>query len=188
LSCLKSCLKSGKLIPPRTLLFAPFVPFIVIFCNVIETQDQMDLARLHEFITSIQSAPTVSDAAGKMHRLFQVLYSVALRYIEFRISTPPENQMQASAEMDTYLAALGLPPQQPQHAGAADFGSAAAGFAPDGMGDDAMGDVQRTGFPTMWMGNGAQLDDWFYSNQAMMGLMQQSTFDFPNQQGPGPGP
>ncbi|KAH6691446.1 fungal-specific transcription factor domain-containing protein [Plectosphaerella plurivora] len=165
-----------------TLLFAPFVPFIVIFCNVIETQDQMDLARLHEFVTSIQSAPTVSDAAGKMHRLFQVLYSVALRYIEFRVSTPPEGQMQASAEMDTYLAALGLPPQQSQHTGAADFG--AAGFGTDPMGDDAMGDVQRTGFPTMWMGNGAQLDDWFYSNQAMMGLMQQSNFDFPNQQGP----
>lgn len=170
------------------------MPFIVIFCNVIETQDQTDLARLHEFITSIQTAPTISEAAGKMHRLFQVLYSVALRYIEFRVSTPPENQMQASAEMDTYLAALGLPAaggpgmmqpmqqqqQQQQHAAAADFGFGSA----DGMGgDDAMGDVQRTGFPTMWMGNGAQLDDWFYSNQAMLGLMQQSSFDFPNQQG-----
>ena len=166
-------------------MFAPFIPFIVIFCNVIETHDQHDLAHLHDFVTSIQGAPEVSDAAGKMHRLFQVLYSVALRYVEFHVSTPPENALQASAEMDQYLAALGFPPggamqQQAQHGYPSS--SAGSGFTPaTSMGDETMVDANRNGFPMMWMGNNGQLEDWFYSNQAMMGLVQQTNFDFPNQ-------
>lgn len=171
-------------------MFAPFIPFIVIFCNVIETHDQNDLAHLHDFVTSIQSAPTVSDAAAKMHRLFQVLYSVALRYVEFHVSTPPENQMQASAEMDTYLAALGFPStapggggmhQQQQHTGYPTSTAGPAYTPATSMGDENMADAQRNGYPMMWMGNSAQLEDWFYSNQAMMGLVQQTNFDFPNQ-------
>lgn len=174
-----------------TLLFAPFIPFIVIFCNVIETQDQNDLQHLQAFVSSIQSAPTVSDAAGKMHRLFQVLFSVALRYVEFHVSTPPESQMQASAEMDQYLAALGFPSATPGGGGGLQQPQQPNGFAPatpgqpftpaDGMADESMGDAQRTAYPMMWMGNSAQLEDWFYSNQAMMGLVSQPNFDFPSQ-------
>ncbi|KAH7018780.1 fungal-specific transcription factor domain-containing protein [Ilyonectria destructans] len=79
----------------------PLISFIVIFCQVIETQNQADLAHFPALVTSIQSAPTVSDAASRVHRLFQVLYIVDLRYVEFRISTPQGCQTQASAEMNT---------------------------------------------------------------------------------------
>ncbi|KAK7425531.1 hypothetical protein QQZ08_007972 [Neonectria magnoliae] len=162
-----------------TLLFAPFTPFIVIFCQVIETQNQTDLAYLHAFVTSIQSAPTVSDAAARMHRLFQVLYSVALRYVEFRTSTPQTCQAKASAEMDSYLAALGFPfaglgdgqqhqLQQQPHSG---FEQGAG----DGMGEGR----RPSASPVMSMGNGTQLEDWFNSNQAMMELLQQPALDFP---------
>ncbi|KAG7142068.1 hypothetical protein HYQ45_001493 [Verticillium longisporum] len=172
-----------------TLLFAPFIPFIVIFCQVIETQDQEDLARLHAFITSIKNAPAVSDAAAKMHRLFEVLYSVALRYVEFRVSTPPAQQAQANAEMNTYLAQLGFPatagdPNVVASTGA-DFGghqptSAAAG-AFDSTFGGGLGDTTMQGAnPMMWMGNTAQLEDWFYSNQQMMGLLQEPSFNLPN--------
>lgn len=161
----------------RTVLFAPFTPFIVLFCQVIETRDQTDLARLHIFLTSVQSAPTFSDAAGKMYRLFQVLYSVALRYTELQNSTPPVEQAQASMEMDNYLAALGFPSmifdgqQQAQ----------ATGFA---QGDLLQGTGGTSVNPMMWMSNTAQLEDWFNSNQQMMGLLQESNFNFPtdNQQ------
>ncbi|CAM1508091.1 Fc.00g049390.m01.CDS01 [Cosmosporella sp. VM-42] len=158
-----------------TVLFAPFIPFIVIFCQVIETRDQTDLARLHAFITSIQSAPSVSDAAAKMYRLFQVLYSVALRYIELQNTTPPVGQSQASAELDNYLAVLGFPSagfdnQQQQQT--TNFGQANMA---DGMDQTGLNNMN----PMMWMGNTAQLDDWFNSNQQMMGLLQETNFDFP---------
>ncbi|KAI8291539.1 putative transcriptional regulatory protein [Colletotrichum sp. SAR11_57] len=137
------CIKAARAALEKhqeTIMFAPFIPFIVLFCQVIETQDQQDLARLHGFILFLQEANTLSDAAHKMHRLFQVLYSVALRFVEFRTSTPQAQQTQASAEMDAYLAALGFP---------------------------AKG------------GNGGnqQLEDFLYSNQAMMDLLQEPNFE-----------
>lgn len=69
-----------------TILFAPFVPFIVLFCQVIETRDRTDLARLQGFVVSIQSSNTreggVSEPVDRLCRLFQVLYSVASHYVE----------------------------------------------------------------------------------------------------------
>ena len=152
------------------MLFAPFTPFIVLFCQIIETRDQTDLARLHAFMTSIQNAPSFSDAAAKMFRLFQVLYSVALRYIECQNSAPQKQQTQASAELDNYLAALGFPSagfdggQQQQQAT-----ECANGGIVDGMGMNN---------PMRWMGPSAQLDDWFSRNQQMMGLLQEPSFNF----------
>ncbi|KAH7008472.1 hypothetical protein EDB80DRAFT_716630 [Ilyonectria destructans] len=168
-----------------TLMFAPFIPFIVLFCQVIETQDEKDLASLHNFINSMESAPTVSDAAAKMHRLFQVLYTVALRYVEFRTSTPPANQTQANAELNTYLAALGFPPVGPDNRQQQDvvglghsqgeqaFGQQLA----EGTVDGTQG--QRGANPMMWMSNTVQLEDWFNSNQQMMELIEEPTFTFP---------
>ncbi|KAM0343698.1 hypothetical protein ACHAPU_008289 [Fusarium lateritium] len=170
-----------------TLLFAPFIPFIVVFCQVIETQDQTDLARLHSFCTSVDTTIPLSDAAGKTHRLFQVLYTVALRYIEFRTTTPPPDQTQASAELNNYLAALGFPP-----AGLGVGGQQATQMNPGqtsafpqqlgdlGMLDDAEG--QRGANTMMWMGNTAQLGEWFNSNQQMMELLEEPSFTFPQQQ------
>ncbi|KAH6955203.1 fungal-specific transcription factor domain-containing protein [Fusarium avenaceum] len=170
-----------------TVLFAPFIPFIVVFCQVIETQDQTDLARLHSFCTSMETSIPLSDAAGKTHRLFQVLYTVALRYIEFRTTSPPPEQTQASAELNNYLAALGFPP-----AGINNGGHQATPMNPDqtgafpqplgdmGMIDDAEG--QRGANTMMWMGNTAQLEEWFNSNQQMMELLEEPSFTFPQQQ------
>ncbi|KAF5532730.1 hypothetical protein FPHYL_13717 [Fusarium phyllophilum] len=167
-----------------TLLFAPFIPFIVVFCQVIETQDQTDLARLHSFCTSLETTIQLSDAAAKTHRLFQVLYTVALRYIEFRTSTPPADQTQASAELNNYLAALGFPPaglnngvQQSTHM---DPSQADAFSQP--LGDMSMldgADGQRGANTMMWMGNTAQLGEWFNSSQQMMELLEEPSFTFP---------
>ncbi|KAM5383562.1 hypothetical protein ACJZ2D_002011 [Fusarium nematophilum] len=168
-----------------TLLFAPFIPFIVVFCQVIETQDQTDLARLQSFVTSMESSSAVSEAAAKMHRLFQVLYTVALRYIEYCTCTPPADQTQASAELNTYLAALGFPPtgvdnrqqQQTTNLGPAQAGSFGQ---PTGNGGALEGiDGQRGANTMMWMGNTAQLEEWFNSNQQMMELLEEPTFAFP---------
>ena len=131
----------------------------------------------------MQSGPTVSEAAAKMFRLFQVLYSVALRYVEFRASSPQAGRMGASAEMDVCLSALGFPSsgqdsQQGQHVN--DFNQAFGQSASDGgMGDGV--DAQLAQNHMMWMGRGAQLDDWFYNNSQMMGLLEEPSFNFPDQ-------
>ncbi|KAF4973961.1 hypothetical protein FZEAL_9089 [Fusarium zealandicum] len=171
-----------------TLLFAPFIPFIVVFCQVIETQDQTDLARLHGFCTSMESSIPLSDAAAKMHRLFQVLYTVALRYIEFKTTSPPADQTQASAELNTYLAALGFPPagvdsRQQQTAG---LDQTQAGSFRQPLGDSSMSDAmdgQRGANTMMWMGNTMQLEEWFNSNQQMMELLEETNFNFPHLDG-----
>ncbi|KAI8309147.1 hypothetical protein K4K59_009393 [Colletotrichum sp. SAR11_240] len=196
------CIKAARAALEKhqeTIMFAPFIPFIVLFCQVIETQDQQDLARLHGFILFLQEANTLSDAAHKMHRLFQVLYSVALRFVEFRTSTPQAQQTQASAEMDAYLAALGFPAkggnggnqqvqqqqQHQQHQHQMDFSQNASqtsqmagGTVMSGMGADAMDEgLMKPGNPMMWMTNAAQLEDFLYSNQAMMDLLQEPNFE-----------
>ncbi|KAI8238351.1 hypothetical protein K4K55_002991 [Colletotrichum sp. SAR 10_96] len=197
------CIKAARAALEKhqeTIMFAPFIPFIVLFCQVIETQDQQDLARLHGFILFLQEANTLSDAAHKMHRLFQVLYSVALRFVEFRTSTPQAQQTQASAEMDAYLAALGFPSkggnggnqqvqQQQQHQqhqqhqmdfsqNATQASQMAGGTVMSGMGGDTMDEgLMKPGNPMMWMTNAAQLEDFLYSNQAMMDLLQEPNFE-----------
>lgn len=135
----------------------------------------------------METSIPLSDAAGKTHRLFQVLYTVALRYIEFRTTSPPPEQTQASAELNNYLAALGFPP-----AGINNGGHQATPMNPDqtsafpqplgdmGMIDDAEG--QRGANTMMWMGNTAQLEEWFNSNQQMMELLEEPSFTFPQQQ------
>jgi hypothetical protein len=170
----------------RTLLFAPFIPFIVIFCHVIETRDQLDLERLHTFIESIKSAPTVSESATKMHRLFQALYVIAHRYVDY----PGACQTDEDAVMETYLASMGFsaatapnPQQDDQHQQrmAQSFqrmGNIVGQGGGTGHGQmpiNNAGNEQRTTNPIMWLGNGAQLEDWFYHNQAMMEIIESST-------------
>ena len=65
-----------------TILYHPFVPFIVLFCNVIETSNAEDLERLSNFVKSLESSCATISAIDKLHKLCQVLYSVANLYLE----------------------------------------------------------------------------------------------------------
>ncbi|PKS12634.1 hypothetical protein jhhlp_000842 [Lomentospora prolificans] len=98
-----------------TILFSPFIPFIVLFCYVLETGDLEDLDRMQTFVDSIESACHHSNAISKHHRLFQVFHNVALRYTELKTASTPsqDGQTEVRTEMDAYLHALGFYP----HAG-----------------------------------------------------------------------
>ncbi|ENH64121.1 Putative transcriptional regulatory protein C11D3.07c [Fusarium oxysporum f. sp. cubense race 1] len=160
-----------------TLLFAPFIPFIVIFCQVIETQDKEDLNRLRTFVASIQPAAAASSAATKLHRLFQVLYNVATRYVE--LSASRDVQPQDTEEMDTYLKLLGMQSSwggdgnQQQGQGVDHDLDVTSGGDTNTIGPMLMNPMIRTG-------HGAQLEEWFYSNQALM----QSFGTFPDRFSP----
>ncbi|KAF7542595.1 hypothetical protein G7Z17_g11445 [Cylindrodendrum hubeiense] len=166
----------------KTLLFAPFIPFIVLFCNVIETQDQMDLDRLGSFISSMESTPAISDQATRVVHLFRVLFNAARRYVEFRNSSPSADQGQARERLHTYMFELGLP-VPPDNGGFQPHGTVQAQgeVAEQGTGDAQMSegvDGQRATDYRIWMGNTTHLEDWFNSNQQMMELINEPNFNF----------
>lgn len=115
-------------------------------------------------MASLQPHTTVSEAVDKLRRLFQGLYNVASQYLEFQSGLGRDDQ-QSSIEVDTCLAALGFPPQPVpgQHDG---------GYLPEGVPDASDSAFQRGVNPMIWMGNGTQLEDWFYNNQQMMNFLE----------------
>lgn len=147
----------------RTILFAPFVPFIVVFCQVIETRDKRDLARLEAFVNSLLPHPAVSEAFDKLRRLFQALYSVASQVVESQTGTGKDGQQ--SSTVDTCLAALGFPSQVGPSSQESEYEAGVASYASDPA-------FQRGVNPMIWMGNGAELEDWFYNNQQMMDILE----------------
>lgn len=153
----------------------------------METRDQVDLALLDAFVQSIQSASTVSVPAAKMHRLFQVLHKIAARYIT--LTTKPNLEEPRIPETEAHLAAIGFP-----HARA--YGAShqqTYATRPDTLDDmdtqlfcepNDLGDTnseaqlnQPSVNPMFWMGNGAQLENWFYDNQMSMESLQDFAFN-----------
>lgn len=78
----------------RALLQSPFVPFIVLFCHIIETRNEEDLDRLGGLIGNLQStaADSFSTSVMKELRLFKVLYDVACSYINLKADAAPAAQ------------------------------------------------------------------------------------------------
>ncbi|RYP07504.1 hypothetical protein DL765_009137 [Monosporascus sp. GIB2] len=136
-----------------TILYAPFIPFIVLFCHIIETLNiGDDLSRLSEFIASLEGSRGASQASEKLHRLCQVLYNVAVLYLEAK----QQAQAAVGSEIDTYLSTLGLMP--------ADSGGSIPATA-GGM-------VDTSGLGT------SQLGDWFWGNTQMMGLLEEDMMNW----------
>ncbi|KAL4918447.1 hypothetical protein BDW62DRAFT_200827 [Aspergillus aurantiobrunneus] len=159
-----------------SILYSPFVPFIVLFCHIIEVSSWMDLDRLDEFVASLKPICSLSTAIAKLHRLCQVLSNVARLYVEAKAQAQTqEDQALASVghEFDTYLSALGLAPP------ADDRDTRWTGPAP---GTAMSGEMN---YPTAQQNMGPQmphmiqLGNWFSGNQYMMGLLEEdlSMFD-----------
>ncbi|KAL2834815.1 hypothetical protein BJY01DRAFT_223918 [Aspergillus pseudoustus] len=155
-----------------SILFVPFVPFIVLFCHSIETGDVEDLNSMQKFVTSIQSACAHSPAIERHHRLFQVFCNVAMRYCELKAKAwmlQPEN-LGLRRELDAQLSTIGLyPPQNPclplWNGGANVFTSDCSdpGASVPGLQADAS---------RVAGGDGSNLGDWFTFSQNMMGLLE----------------
>lgn len=64
----------------RTLICCPFVPFIVVFSNVIVTGDEADLQLLDRIISSLQSAAQQSPSIAKLHHLCSTYHRVGRAY------------------------------------------------------------------------------------------------------------
>ncbi|KAK7973848.1 subtilisin-like serine protease [Apiospora arundinis] len=158
-----------------TILYAPFIPFIVIFCQVIENSgsetSQSDLRHLERFIQSLEAGCGISPAVEKLHRLSSVLYNVALLYAEAKAQQAWDQDMvPVGNEFDLYLSQLGIMPMDesggagdPNGGGAAgDMGNGGAGGGPGGN------DVMRN----------VQLGDWFSGNNHILGLVEEDLSGF----------
>ncbi|KAH7354529.1 hypothetical protein B0T11DRAFT_260914, partial [Plectosphaerella cucumerina] len=92
------------------ILYTPFVPFIVIFCNVVITRDPADLARLGRFVASLQRTSRYSEGSMALPRQFEVLFKAASRYLEIKaVSDSKHPQMD---ELDAYVQAVAAMPFQ----------------------------------------------------------------------------
>ncbi|KAF2018575.1 hypothetical protein BU24DRAFT_418099 [Aaosphaeria arxii CBS 175.79] len=64
------------------LLHTPCIPYLVIFCHIVETQSFSDLAILGDFVKTLQPARGISSAIGKLYLICDVFYRVAKLYIK----------------------------------------------------------------------------------------------------------
>ncbi|KAI1111624.1 hypothetical protein F5Y14DRAFT_305225 [Nemania sp. NC0429] len=142
-----------------TILYAPFIPFIVIFCLAIETSDAEDLARLSAFVSSLEAACEISSSVRKLHQLCQVLYNVAELYVQAKTAEP----VGAGSEFDVYLSQLGFMPVD--EGGSSMIGVQATGMEMAGDGDETL--------LTRAIAQTNQLEDWFSGGKYMMGLLEE---------------
>lgn len=191
--------------PLRALLQCPFVPFIVLFCHVIETRDEQDLDRLGGLIGSLQSATTDSFSTGVMRelRLFKVLYDVACSYINMKADDGASAEHGADTETEGWVDAFSVLPTpagvQPaaialtgldmsvgteplpgmqssqQHNSPADVGSAIIDLQED-HGSLAGDPFPLSGGFEMMNQQGAQLSNLLYMNHQMMRALEDGYF------------
>ncbi|KAI5861042.1 fungal-specific transcription factor domain-containing protein [Durotheca rogersii] len=137
-----------------TIIYAPFIPFIVMFCLVIETCCEEDLQCLADFVQSLETACDVSSSIKKLHQLCRVLYNVAQVYIEAKAQLPVDQGMvPVGNEFNMYLSQLGFIPVDETMTGNIDL---------SGVDDQARS-----------MAQSAYLGDWFSGNNYMLGLLEE---------------
>ncbi|RKU42005.1 hypothetical protein DL546_003986 [Coniochaeta pulveracea] len=158
-----------------TILYAPFVPFVVLFCHVIATSNQDDLKRLGNFVAGLEPTRSASRAIDKLYRLCRIMYDVATMYVEAKErekTTLDADMVPVENDFNLYLSQLGLiPPHVP-------------GWNP-GIGTGSL----EGGGMTEASYQATQLGDWFEGNSYMMGLMEEdleTLSQFPHEPGAWP--
>ncbi|KAJ4302456.1 hypothetical protein N0V88_002600 [Collariella sp. IMI 366227] len=79
-----------------TILYNPFTPFIVVFCQAIEVGDPDDLARLDSFVRCTANP--------------KLLYEAALQYTGIMAAKNTAAQNNSLQDFDAYIQSLGMPP------------------------------------------------------------------------------
>ncbi|KAH6894642.1 hypothetical protein B0T10DRAFT_258238 [Thelonectria olida] len=143
-----------------TILYAPFTPFTVLFCHVIETSNAGDLERLDQFAASLQPVSSMSPAIAKFQRLCRVLHQIASLYVEAKSRAQQDHDMiMIGNDFDVYFSQLGFIPElHPTDR-----------VVPSG--DFATGNVPPHPTPRL-------LEDWFTGNKSIMGMMEEDFLDF----------
>ena len=87
--------QAGRMFINWTLLFVPFIPFIVIFGNVIAHRDRQDLVLLEQVVETMQAASKVATAIEKLKDACGQFCLIAQSYL-----SQPESQPAADANVE----------------------------------------------------------------------------------------
>ncbi|CAP80742.1 Pc12g11150 [Penicillium rubens Wisconsin 54-1255] len=185
----------------EVVILAPFMPFLILFCNIIETSDSSDLAYLHRLVDGLHSmaqSPRYS-SCSKQLRILKALYDVAAKYVEAKARSQPgdmDSGQVTDLDMNTYLNSntvwFDSDSHSPSLSTAPDSwsldGTQKPVPAPAGTTEAQQAMNQASGFQTR--GNsfamhqqisddfitgvdtpGVQLGSWFHQSHQMMGLL-----------------
>jgi hypothetical protein len=171
----------------RSILQAPFTPFIVMISFAITACSHPDLASLSDFVSSLESCRGISDGADKLYKTCHLFLQVAKLYVDAKTKEASENAGGIAApdgqyyttadgqrfdpgtvdQFDPYLSALGLMPSSVwPHTG---LGPEQSQMQP-GIQASPQGntfDGQAETFQNQQMGQ-----DWFSGSRYILGLME----------------
>ncbi|OQE29192.1 hypothetical protein PENFLA_c004G09775 [Penicillium flavigenum] len=92
----------------EVVILAPFMPFLILFCNIIEISDSSDLAYLQRLVDGLHSmaqSPRYS-SCSKQLRILKALYDVAAKYVEAKARSQAgdmDSGQFTDLDMNTYL-------------------------------------------------------------------------------------
>ncbi|KAL4733991.1 hypothetical protein BDV11DRAFT_209783 [Aspergillus similis] len=157
-----------------SILFVPFVPFIVLFCHVIETGNLQDLSQMQAFVISMESVCPHSPTIAKHHHLFHVFCTVAQRYCDIMsAASSTEEQLRLRMEVDAHLCAFGLQSQLP-----AEISDPVPDKRMSSLGADTNYPGVNVGDSTIDAADGFNLGDWFSFSQNIVGLLDRDDLPF----------
>jgi hypothetical protein len=147
------------------LLLLPFIPFNIVFCNVVETGNLSDLESLRELVKAMTLLAEKPEYAGCARQLqvFRALHTVASRYVEVMASRGFSGGMPMDggsiSRVPTSGVYMGSEPGANQFPGE-DFSSAPS--VPDTIQNwSSLGGMELDPF-------GTQLGSWFLESGDMM--------------------
>lgn len=145
------------------LLLSPFVPFNILFCNIVETSEPSDLQLLARFVAALEvsaAIPRFSVACRRQLPIFRSLYDVAAKYIETKAKVYQQHSSANSAETGTGIeSGMRTEASQSGLTGNEDTSQDGVNHTPDDFGVEM--DLSS-----------AEIGDWFYQNQQMMRLLE----------------
>ncbi|RSM07718.1 hypothetical protein CDV31_008498 [Fusarium ambrosium] len=145
------------------LLLSPFVPFNILFCNIVEKSVPSDLQLLARFVGALEvsaAIPRFSAACRRQLPIFRSLYDVAAKYIEAKANVYQQHQ-----SANSIVTGLGMEnvtrteASQSALTGTEDTSQDGVNHTPDDFGVEM--DLSS-----------AEIGDWFYQNQQMMRLLE----------------
>ncbi|KAK0611338.1 fungal-specific transcription factor domain-containing protein [Immersiella caudata] len=134
-----------------TVLFNPFFPLVMLFCQIVQEQDHdsadADLSRLADFTTSLEATCQFSEAIQQLHRLSQTLHTIASLYTSAKAPGTAQSSRVVGPDIHQYLNQLG-----------------------SGLDETLMPSVT----PMM----GVEFGNWFNGNLDIMGLLEEDLSRF----------
>jgi hypothetical protein len=161
------------------LLLSPFIPFNIIFCNVVETTEASDLQHLLQVVDVLEATskiPRYSAACIKQLRIFRALYEVAAKYVEIKAMKQHDlainsdiNRLDVGTYVNANVSGLG------SFASSTFSVSAPNSFDVREQAGENLEQVLNVQVPDNFdvegVLPGAELGDWFYRSHQMMGFL-----------------